>query len=220
MRKTIFVCLSFTFAVSIFSGCEHGAKSGSGGGGGIIVTVAEGDYKYFSLVSGGEVTKTDTQNWDIGFQRPRTIVTNGGDTAIELRSRGEGMVWYTNKTDFDSVTLSDAVGRSEIDPELMDYTQDKKKYLFSMSKLQHNTLNVMNYTGYSEGNGTEGNPFKTYTYTKKEFYDGKNGRAPTKEVYIIRHGDGIHHSKIQVSQYEYNGANTTDSYVVKYEALD
>jgi hypothetical protein len=190
---------------------------GGGGEGTINVTVKEGEKKYFSLTSGEQIAASSakTTGWDIGFQRPRTILTNSGETAANLPSGGGGAVWYTDKTDFEAVVLSDAIKTGP----LSDYFTDKQKWLDSMSTKQHNTYNVINYAGYQQGNGTEGNPFKTLQYNQKQFYKrGNEGGYPvTNMVYIVRHGDGVHYSKIQVSQYEY--ATETDIYVIKYKTF-
>ncbi|MDR1362787.1 MAG: HmuY family protein, partial [Spirochaetaceae bacterium] len=186
--------------VLFFISCEHNSRAGGGGGEGTItVTAEEGDHKYFSLTSGKQVSDPKTDGWDIGFQRPRSIVTNGGDTAATLASGGKGMVWYTDKTDFDAVALSDAVKTGP----LSDYFADKLKWIYSMSTNQHNTLNVINFTGYDAGSGTEADPFKTFKYDQKQFYTSGSGYPVTNMVYIVQHGDGVHYSKIQVSRYEY-----------------
>jgi hypothetical protein len=210
------ICLLSVFTAMIFFNCEHNAKSGGGGEGTITITIKEGEKRYFSLASGEWAdASAGTSGWDIGFQRPRSILTNGGDTAAGLSSGGKGMVWYTEKTDFDSVVLSDAVKTGA--GALSDYFADKSKWIYSMSTKRLSPLNVINYAGYQTGTGTENSPFQTMLYDQKQFYVGGNGYPVTKVVYIIQHGDGIHYSKIQVSQYEY--ANSEDSYVIKYETF-
>jgi hypothetical protein len=186
---------------------------GGGGGSTITVTVAEGDKFYYSLKTGKQVDENTiaSDGWDIGFQRPRAIITNSGATAANLKSGGKGSVWYTEKTDFDSVVQKDAVTSGA----LSEYFTDTQKYIYSMSTLQHNTYNVINFPGFKEGNGIENTPFKTMLYDQKQFYKGGDGYPVTKTVYIVKHGDGNGYSKIQVSRYEY--ANKTDIYVVKYQ---
>jgi hypothetical protein len=232
--NTVFICLLSVFAVAFFAGCDNGQGSGDNGQGAegtITVTVGAGDKFYYSLVTGKEVTgdSVKTTGWDIGFQRPRTILTNSGDTATELNSGGKGTVWYTEKTDFEAVVRADAVTGG--DTELQPYFTDKKRWLYSMKANQYNTFNVINYAGYQDGDGSSewddskktGSAFRTLLYDKKQFYrsggGGGGGYPVTNVVYIIRHGDGVHHSKIQVTQYEY-AATPTDTYVVKYKSLD
>ena len=200
-------------------GCNNNQETedtGQGSEGTITVTVNEGDKFYYSLTTGEKVTGANTKEWDIGFQRPRTILTNSGDTATELESSGNGTVWHTGKTDFDVVTLNDAVKTGP----LATYFTDTKKYFFSMSTKQQVTYNVMNYSGFSEGTGTEADPFKTASYNQEQFYirASSSSYPVANAVYIVRHGDGNSYSKIQVSQYEY--ATSSDTYVVKYKTLD
>jgi hypothetical protein len=218
--STIVICLLSVFAALFFGSCDNNQgteDTGQGSEGTITVTVNEGDKFYYSLTTGEKVTGANTNEWDIGFQRPRTILTNSGDTATTLNSSGTGMVWYTEKTDFDTVVLSDAVKTGD----LSGYFTDTSKWFYSMSSNQNITYNVINYTGYSTGSGTEADPFKTAQYDQKQFY--KRGEASssypvTNVVYIVQHGDGVHTSKIQVSSYEYGASS--DTYVVKYKSLD
>ncbi|MHB9293830.1 hypothetical protein Holit_02949 [Hollandina sp. SP2] len=218
--STVFICLLSVFAAIFFGGCDNnqGSDAEEQGEGTITVTVQEGEKFYYSLTTGKEVTgdSINTRDWDIGFQRPRTIMTNSGITATTLNSGGTGMVWYTEETDFDAVVLSDAIKTSD----LSGYFTDTSKWFNSMSSNQNITYNVINYAGYKTGSGTEADPFKTAQYDKKQFY--KRGEASssypvTNVVYIVQHADGVHFSKIQVSSYEY-GADT-DIYVVKYKTF-
>jgi hypothetical protein len=141
------------------------------------------------------------------------VFTNSGVTATVLESGGNGSVWYTEKTDFDAVVLNDAVKSGN----LSEYFTDKSKWFYSMSRNQNITYNVINFTGYETGLGTEGDPFRDAEYNKKQFYiRGEASSYPvTNVVYIVRHGNGSNYSKIQISQYEYG--TSSDTYVVKYE---
>jgi hypothetical protein len=226
--STVFICLLSVFAAIFFGGCDNNQGSednqGSEGtitvtGDGIIAVTVKGDEKcYFSLTTEEQVrgASVNTNAWDIGFQRPRSILTNSGVTAETLNSGGTGTVWYTEKTDFDAVVLDDAVKTGD----LSDYFTDISKWFNSMSTDQNITYNVINYTGYKSGSGTVEDPFKTAQYNQKQFYtrEGSGSYPVTKEVYIVQHGDGVHCSKIQVSSYEY-GANS-DTYIVKYKSLN
>jgi hypothetical protein len=226
----VFICLLSVFAAMFFGGCDNNQGSeteeqGEGEGtitvtgDGIIAVTVKGDERcYFSTTTDEQVrgASIKTQEWDIGFQRPRTIMTNSGITAETLNSGGTGMVWYTDKTDFDAVVLSDAVKTGELN----GYFTDTSKWFNSMSTDQNITYNVINYTGYKTGSGTAEDPFKTAEYNKKQFYkrEGSGSYPVTKEVYIVQHGDGVHFSKIQISSYEY-GANS-DTYIIKYKPLN
>jgi hypothetical protein len=213
MQNKVFL-FAAGFALALLGSCDTDAKKWTPKEGTIQVTVAETTgAKYFSLSTGEEVAP-DSNAWDIGFVRPRTILTNSGTTASELGSSGQGGVWHTEK-DFDEAVQSDAVS----DSALSAYTVDVKKYIYSMSATSHRPLNVMNFTGYATGDGTEENPFRTMQYNQKQFYTGGSGYPVTNIVYIIKHGDGSHYSKIQIAEYEYNGSGPSDTYVVRYENL-
>ncbi|MDR2483767.1 MAG: HmuY family protein [Treponema sp.] len=213
------------FALAVLAGCdtdepdEWTPKEGE-----LKVTVdTETGPKYFSLSSGKEITDLSviaSKDWDIGFQRTRTILTNSGDTASVLGSGGQGGVWYTESADFDAAVQDDAVMTGDILDNA--YNTDQLKYIYSMSRTTLNTLNVINFAGYGSGTGTEADPFKTFQYDKRQFYKGGGGSGypVTNVVYIIKHGDGSHYSKIQVTEYEYNGSGPSDTFVVRYENLN
>jgi hypothetical protein len=214
-----FICLLSVFAALFFAGCDNNQGTVDPVEGTITITVQGDEKVYFSLTTGEKVAgdSIHTSNWDIGFQRPRTIVTNSGTTAATLNSNGKAQVWHTEKTDFDDVVLADAVKTGNLSP----YFADTSKWFYSMSTNQNITYNVINFTGYSSGAGTEDDPFKTAQYNQKQFYtrgDGTSSYPVTNVVYIVQHGDGVHFSKIQVSSYEY-GSSASDTYVVKYKNL-
>ena len=179
--------------------------------------------RYFSLATGEEIIDSAgivSGDWDIGFVRPRTILTNSGDTTADIGSGGQGGVWYTESADFDAVVQDDAVTSGDILGNA--YNIDIKRYIYSMSATSYRPLNVMNFTGYGEGDGTQANPFKTMQYNKKQFYSGAGGSGypVTNIIYIIKHGDGSHYSKIQVTEYEYNGSGPSDTFIVRYKNLN
>jgi hypothetical protein len=114
----------------------------------------------------------------------------------------------------------------------INYSTDVMRWGASMGPVIQRNLNVMTYVGYNpaaEGDSSgddKDNPFSaSYTYDQKQFYvqAGEMGKyASTGQVYIVRHADGIHHSKIQI-EYEYIGAPPTsiaDVYTIRYENLD
>jgi hypothetical protein len=78
-------------------------------------------------------------------------------------------VWYTEKTDFDAVVSTDAVKTGN----LSGYFTDTSKWFYSMSSNQNITYNVINYTGYDSGSGTENEPFRTAKYDQKHIFEEK-----------------------------------------------
>jgi hypothetical protein len=180
-------------------------------------TIKDGEKKYFSLSTGEEVSGEDrfTQAWDIAFEGTRLIHTNSGDTAKALSSGGMGAVWHTDKTVFEDVTMADAV---KDDPFYKDYNTDTTRWLNNMMGIAARRVNVMSYAGYVDEdkpakNGmTEATHFDIHhKYDKKQFYantfqaDGSMTMPPdfytTMQVYIIKHGTGTEHSKVQVTEF-------------------
>jgi uncharacterized protein with FMN-binding domain len=175
--------------------------------------------KYYSLTSGEEITGEDitSNKWDIAVQLRGcfpVIFTNSGDSVAAAGGgyEGRGGVWYTEKTDFNAVSLFDMVrpGDPGFDEDLEDYLVDKTVWVSAMGMNPGYRLNVMTYMGYSlsfTGTGTSSeDPFTTlipvFTFNKKAFLDWTSGMpppfAPTNRVYIVRHGDGAGYSKLQV----------------------
>jgi hypothetical protein len=235
MKRTCFVVMALVCAVSMFLGCSQGDKPPNYGGEvkdlpGVSISTA-GEVKYYSLSTGLEVTGDDinTNKWDIAFSRTRLILTNSGDTAENLSSGGQGGVWYTDKTVLGEVALGDQItpgGDFEI---LKDYTTDQKRYtntgMGGPSAQQY--LNAMSYVGYDNENDVDGKdstePLTPYSaYNKKTYYKQGHGSSSgptfenTNQVYIIRHGDGVNHSKIQIT-YEYGGSPPADTWAVSYQ---
>jgi hypothetical protein len=200
------------------------------------VQVQEGETRYYSLSTGERIPEEDknTTDWDIAFTRQRLVLTNSGATAEAAVSGGQGGVWYSGKTIFDSVTIADKGDDGD------DFSSDTALYVWTGMSLDEPTartpLNVMTYVGYSCGDGSTSSfgkwdpetkfdgdlsydytgypadgPLSGYTYEANQYYENTGGMPPvfrvTNKVYIIRHADGISHSKIQIV-YEYvNGAD-------------
>jgi hypothetical protein len=162
-------------------------------------------------------------------------LTNSGITAAALGSGGKGGVWYTGKKDFAPVTL--AAAEKNPPPEYAPYAADVKRYAMIMgADPVEETMNVMTYLGYRDSDKdeavhgkygeTSGNPFlaeqmgsggmnasySPYKFNKMAFYSMGGGMppkcAPTNQVYVILHGDGLTHSKVQFPEVylEYNDA--------------
>jgi hypothetical protein len=62
--------------------------------------------------------------------------------------------------------------------------------------------------GYGEGSGqSEADPLTDYKYNAKQYYHANLATMPpvysvTRQVYIVRHGDGENYSKMQISALE------------------
>jgi hypothetical protein len=217
-RVFVLVC-----AVSFLTGCPTEPGRAGDDGNFITVEVTAGETKYFSLRTGAAVDEAQksTANWDIAFHRKtdlfRLIFTNGGDTAgaSGLSSGGQCKVYYTDKTDFASVSLGD---KKVFSAAGSDYDEDTLVWVAAMGPKQEVCLNVMTYVGYGEGeDGTNAKPFADYQYNQKQFYTSADMGVyrQTDQVYIITHADGVTHSKIQIN-YEYDSASLSDVYMVRY----
>jgi hypothetical protein len=71
-----------------------------------------------------------------------------------------------------------------------------------------NQLNVISYVGYGEGDGlTEATPLTHYQYNARQYYNANLSTMPpvyseTRQVYIVKHGDGEHYSKMHIRALE------------------
>jgi hypothetical protein len=226
--KTFLGFLVLLCAAALFLGCptESDDDDGDGKNYGVgspqerSVSATTGTPVYFSFTTGAEVTdaaEIASKNWDIAFQPSRMIYTNSGGTAALVSSKGLGGVWYTDKTNFSAVSSTDAVPLSwENTEEYLEFGTDVVKYTGSST---FNRYNIMTYWGFPGGTGTQSDPYTTnpyspsadfvpYSYNKKNYISmitmtGPNGAeyALSNQVYIIKHGDGIHYSKLQITNY-------------------
>jgi hypothetical protein len=235
--KLVFGFMALFCAAALFLGCPTEAGDNTNYGIGnpieeeIVITTADGT-KYFSLTAEGLIPVTDTakiasKEWDIAFQRSRLIFTNSGATADSVSSGGDGGVWFTDKTDFASVSDGDRVVdfTKEGYAEYEEFTKDVVKYT---SATASSRLNIMTYVGYAGGTGTQEDWYKTntpssnpppadflpYMYNKKHFVSmtsmsGPNGAEYelSNQVYVIKHGDGVHYSKVQITEYTSRSAD-------------
>jgi hypothetical protein len=158
------------------------------------------------------------------------ILTNSGVTATETEpaSSGLGGVWFTGSTDFGAVTSAGQKITPAAGDEYAPYTQDVYRFTMVMAaEPARQILNVMTYVGYPDlaqgypktGNGSGIDPdncfrrfdvaemtadYSPYLFNKRQAYTMGGGMppeyGPTKQVYIIRHGDGKGHSKVQLSE--------------------
>jgi hypothetical protein len=223
-KSYVFAALALACVVPLFLGCPGDESPNLGGEKkdlpAVSLATADG-VKYYSLSTGAEVTgdAIKTSQWDIAFSRTRLIFTNSGATASDLGSGGKGGVWYTGKTVLGDVADTDKTG--EDDAVLKDYLADKKVWVSGMGGATQTTLNVMTYVGYETGDGSSAeNPLAGYAYNQKQYYGsggmGVYSSAGKEQVYIIRHGDGTHYSKI-IIDYEYDATGKTDNWAVSYQ---
>jgi hypothetical protein len=240
--KFIFGLLAL-FCAALLLGCPTDADDDDSNYGGDVktlpgVSLATGDaVQYYSLSTGEAVADPASADWDIAFSRTRLIFTNSGDTATALESGGEGGVWHTGKTVLSDVSLDDQQAFSP-------YNADKGVYLFTgmgPAPTAKTVLNAMTYVGYEYGDGSTSDitgyvlnemtpdytnypvngPLTSYKYDRFQYYAQAHGDASggptfesTDQVYIIRHGDGTHYSKIQIV---YEFADSKDNWSVKYQ---
>jgi hypothetical protein len=158
------------------------------------------------------------------------ILTNSGVTAAETEtaSSGLGGVWFTGSTDFGAVTSADQRAVPAAGDEYEPYTQDAYRYTMVMAaEPVRQILNVITYVGYpdlakgypkkGDGSGLDADncfrrfdvaemtaDYSPYLFNKRQAYTMGGGMppkyGPTKQVYIVRHGDGKGHSKVQLSE--------------------
>jgi hypothetical protein len=184
--------------------------------------------KFISLSRGVELpaSKKNTNEWDIALEVSGTdgfcyIYTNSGESARAFGTTGQGGVWFTNKTNFDAVTLTDRVteytGENAQYVDCAAYETDVIRHQVGMTTAPAKGMNIMTYYGYASGTGSETDPFlwstpgppeaPFYEFNKKAFGAVTGGMPPpwypTKEVYIIRHADGTSYSKFQVYSLSY-----------------
>jgi hypothetical protein len=188
------------------------------------VTVLAGEPRYFSLSGGKEILDPKNGDWDIAFDQNRLIYTNSGDTAADLESGGRGGVWCTGATDFDSVNSAGGADFS------LPFTTDTRRYTNPAAEMGapvQNRLNVITYIGYGSGTGeTPETALTDYQYDRQQFYIADLSTMPptynlTNFVYIVKHGNGTAHSKVQIS-YMQSITSTSGNkriYKVKYANL-
>jgi hypothetical protein len=195
--------------------------------------------KYYSLDTGAEVSNPASKDWDIALEAHDGtffVLTNSGVSAERAGSGGAGAVWFTEKDNFDSAGLADAV--TDGLGEYASYTTDQRRYAMVMSNVAEEYLNVMTYLGYPESdtaahNGlTEETYFKRkepdqsgmasyvpYGFDKKQFYSMRGmppNYTPNKRVYIVQHGSGTAYSKLQIPEVylEYDSEEMANSVFV------
>jgi hypothetical protein len=231
-KHTLFRLLILLGCVfTLFIGCptdpEDDAPNPNLGGGEkeLLVELAlANQIKYYSLSTGEEITGTaiESNAWDIAFLNSRKIYTNSG---ASKKGAGDGGIWHTDKTAFALVSLNDAIIN---DPVYGPYNVDVKRWIGGMAGASESILNVSTFVGYdNDGDGNDGTAngltedtafSASYKYNKKQFYDMVSMQPlqidPTLQVYIVKHADGIHYSKVQITEYERMAPK--DTYLVTY----
>jgi hypothetical protein len=127
--------------------------------------------------------------------------------------------------------------KKEDDKEYEEFTVDKEKWVAIIVKPYFDTtlptnMNVMTYLGYYGGDGSAGNSYKAkewtnpasyvpYTFKKKQFFTmySLTNFEVTKQVYIIRHGDGVTYSKVQITGFEMLSSPAKDVYQITWQIL-
>ena len=167
---------------------------------------------------------------------------------------GQGGVWCAGSTDFDAVTRADQAVIPAPGDEYEPYTVDAERWTTAMAADPvRQFLNVMTYAGYPTGSGaypktgdgsglSPENCFKRndvssggmdasyspYLFNKKQSYYMGGGMppqySPTRQVYIVRHGNGVKYSRVQLSEvYRDAGTGNRPSLFVmqvRYAALE
>jgi hypothetical protein len=253
-RKFVVWVFCLLCAAALFLGCKTEPDEEDDGG--LFIegfTVEAGQTMYYSLSTGQavEANKANTTDWDIAFTRTRLVLTNSGYTATEKGSSGAGGVWYAGTTNFGNVTLANRGADNA------PYSTDTDLYVWTgmgQAPTAKTPLNVMTYVGYGYGNGSSNafgewtpsnaptttphdytgypynGPLTVYKYNANQYYNSTSmyDYPPTNKVYIIRHADGTHYSKIQIV-YEYipavmDGNTITtpakDAFQIKYKNLN
>jgi hypothetical protein len=244
MKTAKTITFFLVMASLFFTACPTEPEN-TGGGDMIELNLpidGSGTRHYYDLSTGTEVSSPSGDNWDLALEAHDGaffMLTNSGVTAAETipASSGQGGVWFTDKTDFAAVSgagqaVIPAVG-SEYDP----YTADVYRYTMVMAAdpVRQN-LNVTSYAGYPSGDGltpetcfeyhTPGDMaiYSPYNFDRKQCYTMTGmppNYTPTMQVYIVRHGDGVKHSKLQLSEV-YREPGTPSRFVlqVRHRPLD
>lgn len=190
-------------AALCLAGCPTEPEPDDYGTEAVVTAVENAGPVYFSLASGEVVdaAAAASKGWDLAFNYTRMIYTNSGDTAVLLGSGGQGGVWAADTTSM----------RTDLDPAdadfSLEYATDKSRWTNPAAEMGNptlNQLNVITYVGYGVGDGqTEETHLTDYKYNARQFYSADLSTMPpvysvTRQVYLVRHGDGEHFSRFQI----------------------
>jgi hypothetical protein len=209
MKPTPFIPLLLGLAALVLSlsACPPEAKPISGPEA-VITAVENAGPVYFSFSRGTIVDATEAAStgWDLAFSYTRMIHTNSGDTAAALNSGGQGGVWAAPElTDINAAISPDDADFS------LPFATDTSRWTSPAAEMGEpvlNQLNVITYVGYGQGGGlTKEDPLTGYKYNARQYYSANLSTMPpvysvTRQVYIVRHGDGEHYSKMQIAALE------------------
>jgi hypothetical protein len=208
-----------------------------------------GGRHYYSLSSGTEVSSPSGGNWDIALEAHDGaffVLTNSGVTAGETSpaSSGLGGVWFTNSTSFSAVTTAAQAVLPAAGNEYEPYTVDCTRYVMAMAaEPVQQTLNVITYLGYPDSDNPDHDgssaanylnrtdpdmsnlaAYVPYLFNKRQAYTMRGmppSYTPTMRVYIVRHGDGVSCSKVQMSEaYREPGEPSLFVLRLKYEPVN
>jgi hypothetical protein len=193
-------------------------------------STGDSNIKFYSLSQGKvlDASKAATREWDIAMAHGGGfffIYTNSGTSAAKYGSGGLGGVWFTDTTGYNAVTstahrVTDFSGSYA---EYKPYVTDVDRWHGSMGGTIPSRMNIMTYYGYYSGDGlTSATGFELspdaplanefYEFDRRAFaYAGTVMPPewyPTSQVYVIRHGDGLGYSKIQITRFEYHTGYT------------
>ncbi len=216
----------------ILASCQQATSSSSSTPSFTVVTTnTDTAPKYYSLATGKVVTDPANNTWDIAFGNgSQAIYTNSGYTATASgvtgsATSGVGGVYYAGTTAWGGVSsystskFADSNGDGNADTFGTDYYTEFNTVADGSGTASFATLNVITKLEYSAGDGTHATPFVKYPssdvtdpYSGPAYYtydttDQANPLKPSKEVYVVRSGDGTKYYKIQITAM----GSTTDS---------
>jgi hypothetical protein len=174
----------------------------------VITAVENAGPVYFSFRRGETVDSAEAAGtgWDLAFNYTRMIHTNSGDTAALLNSGGKGGVWAAP----DTTDLDTEISPGDADFSL-PFAVDTSRWTSPAAEMGSpvlNQLNVISYVGYGTGGGEiEADPLTDYRYNARQYYRADLSTMPpvysvTRQVYIVKHGDGEHYSKMHITALE------------------
>jgi hypothetical protein len=205
MKQKLFIPLLLGLA-ALFAGCPTEAEPDYGTEA-VVTAVENAGPVYFSFAQGETVDPTGAagDGWDLAFSYTRMIHTNSGDTADALGSGGKGGVWAAGTTD-----LSAGISPAGADFSL-PFATDSSRWTSPAAEMGTpvlNQLNVISYVGYGSGAGlSEEDPLTDYQYNARQYYSANLSTMPpvysvTRQVYIVKHGDGENYSKMHITALE------------------
>lgn len=183
-----------------------------------LTVISTSETTYWDLDTGNQVADPASQDWDLAFSGSTGgVFTNSGASAAGLGSGGLGGVAYSGTTEFNQVTdagSEDFTGDFETDTSVSLQTAGPSGVTVTTA-----VLNLATKLEYSSGSGTPEDPFvndgSPEIYEGPAYYAYLEGVISTSgEVYLVRHGDGVQVSKVQIVSMSGTPAERTR--VIKY----